>query len=640
MVGRGLAVLIACVAVLGAATTARAAEYDLVPIEAKAADGIVLRGHAYLPKQAQRPLGTVLSYSPYFYGAGAENRGTDELADDSEVSFLLDAGFAYAAVNMRGTGHSDGCMGFGDPTDVSDAATVVQTIAAQPWSNGNVGMYGHSFPAWSQMMAMAGKPPALKAIVPTSGAFDLWSLLMRRGAPLNAEGSTAFGPIFTAATGHPPPDTINQACPSFADMYRAFSENSTTGDRTDFYKARDLRDRVTGSPVAMLGSFGIISGLNDGHILQFEGMWDRLRHDRTHEVLGQWSHEVPTDHKKDWHAQVIGWFDHWLRGGPDTVGPGVEYQDDDDRWHRADRWPPRSQPTLVKLSGDKVVPDTEKTGPVNATFQSADNDPGLRSDQPDDKTRLYNSTCGPHQALFVSRPLAENVLLAGNIDVDLDLTSTLPGGNLSVFFWRTKGDGSCPDQTATWWARALMDLRHWATPGQSKDFPVGTPTRVQLRSHPFSAVVHKGERIVIGVGGGSSELEPDPRHPAITITRGAFTLPVVTAETGETGETVPGAPPPAAPTGNLTFVAPSRRARACRSRRALTIHLPRGLARARVTTSAGRVRMLRGHRRLRARLDLRGVKRGVVRARIVGVTRSGRRVSLTRRYRTGTRRRR
>ena len=176
-----------------------------------------------------------------------------------------------------------------------------------------------------------------------------------------------------------------------------------------------------------------------------------------------------------------------------------------------------------------------------------------------------------------------------------------------------------------------MDLRHWATPGQSKDFPVGTPTRVQLRSHPFSAVVHKGQRIVIAVGGGSSELEPDPRHPAITITRGAFTLPVVT---GDTAEAVPGAPPPAASTGNLKFVA-----RTCRSRRALTIHLPRAVARARVRTSAGHVRLLRGHERLRARLDLRGVKRRFVRVRIVGVTRSGRRVSRTRRYRTCTSRR-
>jgi len=634
VLGRGLIALVACVAALaaGAATMARAAEYDLVPIEAKAADGTALRGHAYLPKQAPRPLATVLSYSPYFYGAGAENRGTDQLADDPEVSFLLDAGFAYAAVNMRGTGHSEGCMGFGDPTDVSDAATVVQTIASQPWSNGNVGMYGHSFPAWSQMMAMAGHPPALKAIVPTSGAFDLWSLLMRRGAPLNAEGSTAFGPIFTSATGHPPPYTINQGCPSFIDEYQAFSGNSTTGDRTDFYKARDLRDRVTGSPVAMMGSLGIISGLNDGHTLQFEGMWDRLRHDRTHFVLGQWSHEIPTDHKSDWHSQVIGWFDHWLRGGPDTVGPGVEYQDDDDRWHKSDRWPPRSQPTVVKLSGDQVVPAGDKTDPVNATFQSADNDPGLRTDQPDDKTRVYDSTCGPHQALFVSRPLAQTVLLAGNIDVDLDLTSTLPGGNLSIFFWRTKADGSCPDQTASWWARALMDLRHWDTPGQSKDFPVGNPTRVRLRSHPFAAVVHKGERMVIAVGGGSSELEPDPRHPALTITRGAFTLPVVT---GDTGEAIPAAPPPAAATGDLKFVAPSR---ACHSRRALTIRLPRGMTRARVHTSAGRARILRGRHRLRARIDLRGVKRRVVRVRIVGVTRSGRRISRTRHYRTCTRR--
>src|SRR3954464_15092247 len=114
-------------------------------------------------------------------------------------------------------------------------------------------------------------------------------------------------------------------------------------------------------------SFGIISGLNDGHILQLEDMWDRLGADREHAFLGQWSHEVPTDHKKDWHDQVIGWFDHYLRGGPQTGQPGaVEDQDDDDVWHTSDRWPPASTAALLHLSGDAVVPDGEKVDPVDA----------------------------------------------------------------------------------------------------------------------------------------------------------------------------------------------------------------------------------------------------------------------------------
>ena len=58
----------------------------------------------------------------------------------------------------------------------------------------------------------------------------------------------------------------------------------------------------------------------------------------------------------------------------------------------------------------------------------------------------------------------------------------------------------------------------------------------------------------------------------------------------------------------------------------------------RVRVAGGRVRIRRG-RRLRAVVDLRGAPRSVVRVRIIGVTRSGRRVNQTRRYRTGTRKR-
>src|SRR5688500_6298111 len=174
-------VLAAMLAALAITAPAGAAEVETIPFETHAADGTALRGHVSVPKDAPRPLATVLGFSPYFYGSGAENEGTDEQADNDEVAFLLDAGFAYAAVNLRGTGRSEGCMGFGVDRDQQDGAAVVTALAAQPWSNGSVGMYGHSFPAWSQMMTMAANPPALKAIVPTSGAFDPWSLLMRRG---------------------------------------------------------------------------------------------------------------------------------------------------------------------------------------------------------------------------------------------------------------------------------------------------------------------------------------------------------------------------------------------------------------------------------------------------------------------------
>ncbi|HEV3000599.1 MAG TPA: glycoside hydrolase family 3 C-terminal domain-containing protein [Solirubrobacteraceae bacterium] len=72
--------------------------------------------------------------------------------------------------------------------------------------------------------------------------------------------------------------------------------------------------------------------------------------------------------------------------------------------------------------------------------------------------------------------------------------------------------------------------------------------------------------------------------------------------------------------------------RACRSRRNFVIRLPLGVRRAKVTYAGRRAKIIRG-RRLRARIDLRGLPRGRVRVKVVGRTASGRIVRETRVYR-------
>ena len=90
---------------------------------------------------------------------------------------------------------------------------------------------------------------------------------------------------------------------------------------------------------------------------------------------------------------------------------------------------------------------------------------------------------------------------------------------------------------------------------------------------------------------------------------------------------------------SVTYVTPDR---SCVSRRHFRIRLPRRrgdpLRSARVAVDGRLVRVLHG-RRLRAIVDLRGLPRGLVRVRISGRTRSGRRIVQVRRYRTCARRR-
>jgi hypothetical protein len=90
--------------------------------------------------------------------------------------------------------------------------------------------------------------------------------------------------------------------------------------------------------------------------------------------------------------------------------------------------------------------------------------------------------------------------------------------------------------------------------------------------------------------------------------------------------------------------APGARRPACRSRRDFMIRLrepKRGRLRAaRVYVNGKRVRVIRGGKRLRARINLKGLPAGRVTVRVVAVTTTGRRVVEKRRYRTCAGRRR
>ncbi len=107
--------------------------------------------------------------------------------------------------------------------------------------------------------------------------------------------------------------------------------------------------------------------------------------------------------------------------------PGVvEYQDISGAWHTASRWPPSGDRARVYLSDGTLVADRGQVRSSAAAFQSTSVDPGY--------------LCGPHQALYTSPPLAEDVLLAGNFSLDTSVTSTLPGGNLVAVLYHVPGD--------------------------------------------------------------------------------------------------------------------------------------------------------------------------------------------------------
>lgn len=132
-----------------------------------AADGTQLRYSVLLPKGEGR-FPVVVRYSGYDSGsiggpAYLQDNETFSVATDKQ---LVEQGYAVMGVQARGTGCSQGTFDFLGPAYGLDGRDAVEFAAAQPWSNGDIGMFGWSWSGMSQLMTAAAQPPHLKAIAP------------------------------------------------------------------------------------------------------------------------------------------------------------------------------------------------------------------------------------------------------------------------------------------------------------------------------------------------------------------------------------------------------------------------------------------------------------------------------------------
>lgn len=97
------------------------------------------------------------------------------------VELLLSHGYVFAFADMRGTGASYGWKFEAMPKYSDDGGELVDWLAKQPWSDGNVGMCGRSYLGYSQLATAGSKPRALKCIFPEVTFFDGFTDLVYPG---------------------------------------------------------------------------------------------------------------------------------------------------------------------------------------------------------------------------------------------------------------------------------------------------------------------------------------------------------------------------------------------------------------------------------------------------------------------------
>ena len=143
-------------------------------VEIAARDGVKLGLRVYRPDGGGK--------SPALFGASPYRFDNNSLPaspqflwrETGPIDFYIANGYAFAHLDVRGSGRSGGKFEFLGRNEQQDLYEAIEWVGRQPWCNGNVGGIGQSYYCMLQWFMAALAPPALKCIGAHDGLADAY----------------------------------------------------------------------------------------------------------------------------------------------------------------------------------------------------------------------------------------------------------------------------------------------------------------------------------------------------------------------------------------------------------------------------------------------------------------------------------
>lgn len=498
----------------------------LVPMR----DGVALAADIIRPTVAQ-PVPAILNFGPYH----KDGRG-GRLSVEGVHRHFAALGYACITADLRGLGNSGGCCpGAFAPGEAQDGHDLVEWIAAQPWSDGNVGMWGVSYAGITALSTAATNPRHLKAIVPIHATSDLYRAVVSLGGTRSGFWMRAdWGPRMAAYNLMPPQwqDTDgrwarvwSEHLEGNAPWLEAFSAHA---DFDDFWRSRVARvERITCPTFQICGWRDLYADCTPRDFAAITAPKKLM--------MGAWKHEFPDTGREApaaglWDMQR--WFERWLKGvhnGIDSEAPvSVYLQGRAGFWRAEPDWPPRRvAPGALFLAGDgSLGTDTVRAGSSDYRYDPSVGmhslawdpwttalDPTLARDQSADDAR---SLC------FTGPVLQEPIELIGVPEALLDLSASALPLNLVVKLSAVAANG-CSTLITTGWA----NIGDQAGASQRKEL------RVALRATAYQLL--PGERLRVSLACADfPRIWPTPVASALRLFHGAsrILLPLCQAPAG------------------------------------------------------------------------------------------------------------
>ena len=137
-------------------------------------DGVKLEAWIFKPSNLKAKAPAVLELTQYEIDGGRHQ----------DFKTFVQRGYVFVQVEVRGRGRSGGEKSDNLGLQVGrDGYDLVEWIAAQPWSDGHVFMYGGSFVGMTQWRTAAQIPPKLSGIAPYVPIYPGWDVPNSNGIP-------------------------------------------------------------------------------------------------------------------------------------------------------------------------------------------------------------------------------------------------------------------------------------------------------------------------------------------------------------------------------------------------------------------------------------------------------------------------
>jgi len=440
---------------------------SFIDVKVPMRDGIHLSTNVFHP-QAPGRYPAILVRTPYGKGTALAPfyRG------------FVERGYAFVIQDVRGMRGSEGIF---RPLDQEgqDGDDTLNWIAAQPWSDGKVGMIGGSYLGIAQWEVAVHGNPHLKAIFPVvSGADAYRDRYYSRGGALkwghrllwmseNVRAPGFFKPDLAKWLWHTPERTADRAVAGqTVDWYQNVLDHPQY-DR--FWRNRSIREKLASIKVPVFAVGGWYDNYAESDLEAFSLL--RSLGKTAYIVIGPWGHNMSEkiaglDFGRDAALNVrqyqLEWFGHWLKGSAlPPYPPARLFVTGENAWHGEDDWPPSDVRTLNVFLSTKGRANTAAGNGGFSTTPGRKQRSDLFTYDPKKPVPTRGGSICCNAAVFPSgpldqrpieqrrdvlvytgRPLKQPLEIAGTVQVQLWVSTSAPDTDFTAKLVDVEPDGT------------------------------------------------------------------------------------------------------------------------------------------------------------------------------------------------------